>query len=335
MAQTVQYRNNGIDILRTICAFMIICIHEAFPGTFGEVVRLISRVAVPMFFMITGFYYEDICNHNRQKQQIKKIFNLTVVTMLFYVVYEFLKQFFVYHTVGKFINDLVSLEALKRLFIYNYSVWGGQLWYLRALLYVLIIALILKKIINKKWFLYIAIGLYVIGLIIGIYSKFVFGIRLSMYRERNFLFTGIPFFVFGINLKSIINKYSEKLLLILTLVFCATSIAEFYIMLRFGSYGELYISTPFFAASLLLFMFQHYENKEINQVERIFANIGRKYSMMIFVSHLAIINLLNFSLGLVSIPFLNYIAPILLFILCIAFAYVFYKILNIFKRKNT
>lgn len=45
-------RADNIDILKAICAFLIICIHVPFPGTVGAYFTALTRIAVPVFFMI-------------------------------------------------------------------------------------------------------------------------------------------------------------------------------------------------------------------------------------------------------------------------------------------
>ena len=60
MEKIVKDRTNrlvGLDILKFIAAFMVVCIHVIFYGRFGEDVVAISRCAVPIFFMITGKRY--------------------------------------------------------------------------------------------------------------------------------------------------------------------------------------------------------------------------------------------------------------------------------------
>ena len=44
-------RNIGIDILRFIAAFGVICIHQPFEGEFGQYFKALSRFSVPIFFM--------------------------------------------------------------------------------------------------------------------------------------------------------------------------------------------------------------------------------------------------------------------------------------------
>ncbi len=50
-------RYDGLDVLKCICAFLVVCIHAAFLGDVGKIVEVIARIAVPIFFMITGFFY--------------------------------------------------------------------------------------------------------------------------------------------------------------------------------------------------------------------------------------------------------------------------------------
>ena len=56
MMSSVKNRNEGIDMLRMVCAFFIVCIHIPFPGGVGSYIKAVSRIAVPIFFMISGYY---------------------------------------------------------------------------------------------------------------------------------------------------------------------------------------------------------------------------------------------------------------------------------------
>ena len=67
-------RADNIDILKAICAFLIVCIHAPFPGIIGEYFTALTRIAVPVFFMITGYFYLDVEKKNGEIRQIKKIY---------------------------------------------------------------------------------------------------------------------------------------------------------------------------------------------------------------------------------------------------------------------
>lgn len=51
-------RNEGIGILRLICAFLVVCIHIPFPGAIGQFIKAVARVAVPVFFISSGYFLQ-------------------------------------------------------------------------------------------------------------------------------------------------------------------------------------------------------------------------------------------------------------------------------------
>lgn len=66
-------RAENIDVLKAICAFLVVCIHVPFPGKMGAYFTTLTRVAVPIFFMITGYFYSDIVAQLNQKKQQKNL----------------------------------------------------------------------------------------------------------------------------------------------------------------------------------------------------------------------------------------------------------------------
>ena len=62
-------RNNGLDALKFMAAFMVVCIHIQFPGEVGGYLTTLARVSVPIFFMITGYFYQNIVDNKKIKRQ--------------------------------------------------------------------------------------------------------------------------------------------------------------------------------------------------------------------------------------------------------------------------
>ncbi|MFV8815028.1 acyltransferase family protein [Aerococcus urinaeequi] len=52
-------RYSSLDGMKTIAAFLVICIHIPFPGEVGQIITAIARIAVPFFFMVSGFFASD------------------------------------------------------------------------------------------------------------------------------------------------------------------------------------------------------------------------------------------------------------------------------------
>lgn len=48
-------RYEGLDILKTICAFLIICIHAPFPGIIGEYIISLARVVLEYHIFLLGY----------------------------------------------------------------------------------------------------------------------------------------------------------------------------------------------------------------------------------------------------------------------------------------
>lgn len=69
-------RAEQIDVLKAISAFLIVCIHAPFPGEISAYFIVFARMAVPVFFMITGYFYSDTVARHNEKHQIMKIFCL-------------------------------------------------------------------------------------------------------------------------------------------------------------------------------------------------------------------------------------------------------------------
>ena len=50
-------RLNNIDKLRCICAFLVVYVHAPISGEIGLYLSSLARAAVPIFFIISGYFY--------------------------------------------------------------------------------------------------------------------------------------------------------------------------------------------------------------------------------------------------------------------------------------
>ena len=82
----------GIDYFRFIAALLIIAIHTSPLGSFSEtgdfmLTRIIARVAVPFFFMTSGFFLISRYAYNNSKlwMFVKKTALIYGVAMLIYI----------------------------------------------------------------------------------------------------------------------------------------------------------------------------------------------------------------------------------------------------------
>lgn len=70
-------RNECLNLLKCAACFGVVFIHVPFPGYLGDVIKSISLFAVPLFYMIAG-YYSYGCDHVKIKRRFIKICKIFV-----------------------------------------------------------------------------------------------------------------------------------------------------------------------------------------------------------------------------------------------------------------
>lgn len=136
----------GFDILKYVFVFFVVCIHTPFPDVAGEYFTVLTRIAVPILFMITGFYYSAIVERGRIGEQIKKLFILAFEANLLYLLLKCLYAFASGDGFMHYISGTFTLKNTVKFIVLNDSPFSYHLWYLGAILYVLLVVYALRKI---------------------------------------------------------------------------------------------------------------------------------------------------------------------------------------------
>ena len=160
--------------------------------------KIFFRFAVPVFFMITGFFYSDTIRKGKQKKQILKILRIGILANLFYFVWDLFVVY--YYGTGNIegkLQKLLTPEKIRDLLITNESPFRSHLWYLGAILYVLILVAWLVKKEKQYWMLILTPFLLAGDLIFGKYSLLLWNQEIDYIYVRNYLFVGIPYFAIG------------------------------------------------------------------------------------------------------------------------------------------
>lgn len=325
-------RYNSIDVLKCLCAFMVICIHAPFPGKIGEYLVAISRIAVPIFFMISGFFWENTCSKKGEIRTIKKLFYLTIGTNIFYLIINLIFRYDIQYLINFF-----SFKNIVKMLIFNYSIFSEHLWYLSAILYVTVVVYVLDKLkIRNKVCLLIPV-LIVIDLIFGKYSILLFHREFPYILLRNFLFVGLPFFLIGTLLfkyrDNIKNSFSATKIIFLIVIFIFLNCIERYVLEinLLNAVRDQYICTTIL--SVLFFMLAIVTSNKVD--DNLMSLIGRKYSTMIYIIHPFWISVVS---KIISLYFSNvrglisYLFPFAVFGISIIFSYIYYFFVNKYKR---
>jgi len=191
-------RNNNIDILKIVLAFLVVALH-IFPvtklkGIEGlisyEIASGITRIAVPTFFLISGYFLRNKLNDTAY------LFKYAKRILLLYVVWQLI-----------YIPDLIRFYNLKRFSSFDavlqlvFGYW--HLWYLLASVLAVGLLYVSRKLtVRVKWILIIlllSVGYtYQIGFQSGFLhdldAQFVYKI---MGTTRNFIFFAFPMMLIG------------------------------------------------------------------------------------------------------------------------------------------
>lgn len=308
-------RVGSIDVLKAICAFLVVCIHVPFPGPVGEFFVSLARIAVPVFFIITGYFYSDTVRKHGEIKQIKKILKLVIVANGIYLLWDLF-----YAVINSNMTSFFRLFTWKNILkflVLNDSPIYGHLWYLGAILYVLVIVFIADN-LHCRRLLYAFTPLLLIGdLVLGKYSIVIFAREFPYIFVRNFLFVGVPYFCIGLLIREKLRKNIERTILCMLIVlFCLTTFGERAILESIDMNGtrDHYISTTFLAIAVFLFAMKS------NVQKGYLVTIGQKYSTWVYIIHPIFITCLGFVMERVGfLSVYKYVAPIIVYVVTIIF----------------
>lgn len=139
-------RKPGLDVLKCIAAFFVVCIHcgpYSPNGTSAADIASLGlyallNLAVPTFFLITGYYYPDMLRKGKVNRQIRKILQIAIGAGLLYLPYA-LGAHLLKGDASIWLAETFSPHRLKAWIFLNEPFVSVPLWYLWAILYVLII----------------------------------------------------------------------------------------------------------------------------------------------------------------------------------------------------
>lgn len=230
-------RNVTFDYLKIILSMLVITIHM--PPLFSadsiigwSISNGIARIAVPIFFMLNGYYMESkLTNFNTVWKYIKRFIVLYIVWMLIYL------PFFCGMPIR---HQLVNLLT-------GYF----HLWYLPALIIGTALLFLFRKTIKYNYvILAIALILYFTGLYI---QNNYYGIQTENIRQvlfRNGFFMGFPFIFLGWFIKE--NQEKIKRINPVVLILAGLVLIAVFLWEIFSKYTENSCNTNLYIAIIFL-----------------------------------------------------------------------------------
>ena len=270
----------NLDHVRLILSFFIIAIHTyplSFLGDFQDYLftRIIFRIAVPLYLMITGYYI--LKKSLKQKEvlinYLKKISTIYLSSIIIYSLF-LIKNFSNWQV---FLRDIFFTGPFY------------HLWYFPALILGIITTYYIIKYIPEKYQIIICAILYFIGILGDNYYGFLHTAEIftSFYKfvanitgyTRNFLFYVPIFLMLGYKISKEEKSIEKRANIIYIIKFLILMILEGTLIYRYSTplHTSMYFALPFLSYFIFKYLIT-YLNKETNK------NI-REASTIIYIIH--------------------------------------------------
>ena len=278
-------RMPSIEIARYICAILIVFVHGNLfieKGGWYYIVgtQVLPRIAVPFFFTVSGFFY--------QNQTLREIIDRYRKVIISYLIWTAIYWSWEY-VYGEFNYRLGGM--LYRLLTGSYY----HLWFIPALLFANISINLGLKVMKYKTIAYLSALLYCGGVFFTAYIRIA---NLESFRNnlfsnpyftynlfRRYFCMAIPFFVLGIGLKKASKRI--KLSLAISLFFW---ILEIFVIKLCDEGAEVTITfvLPFILIALIQKLIEH-PNMQLESSGVIFGTVSR----FMFYSHLLVMGIIK------------------------------------------
>ena len=192
-------RNIWLDFFKIFLCWLVVCIHFAGKeyAHFG-----VYRMAVPMFFMISGYFVyhkEQEKRLEKAKGFIKRSTQYMLFGLAFYFVFNFLICFRDKIDPSSLFKSLFVGDFIRNFLLFNLNPFSSayHLWFIIALFVVAILHFLLVKFKKEKWYYVIILVTIAAHFFFNGYVKMLGGASVDLKYTRNGLFFGLPRFGIG------------------------------------------------------------------------------------------------------------------------------------------
>lgn len=275
----------SLQTLKFLCALMVVQIHLA--TRFYPFFIALCRVAVPIFFMISGYFMvspDGTIHQDRVWRTMKKIIGITVSANIVYALYR-LAILYYQNRLATGWHEVIGIMPLLRTLFFG-NAFGLHLWYLTSFLWALFILTILLDLKFRNYLPAIAILGLIANIVAGRYSYLFFESDPGFDINRNALTIALPMVIAGIYVRLYeykLRKFGHWILS--CCIFSILALLEFHYLIRFSPdiwhrTGSLLI----FTIPLTICLFMTFLTSSKLDI-KLFSTIGKKYSLNIYIYH--------------------------------------------------
>lgn len=327
-------RNSNLDLAKAVACIGVIIMHCSFPGTSGKFVAYMFKFAVPLFFMVSGYFLfkptmERGGKIKNLKRKAKHIFFILLSAEFLSAIYFIAKGLIVdghYSFSVLTIPDVVE-KCLAGTF------FNGTLWFLYALFWSYLLILVYICVTPPKEILnYVVVGMIILifHIVMRVAIRNTDFYEVSMFR--NAIVYGMPFILIGYGIKVSEHTKWYKRISVTNPIVCFIIFIVGYIM-SIVEYAitktslDIYIGTIFSAWAIFTFCVS--SKKKIQN--KILVFIGEKLSLYIYIVHLLVIETLG---GLSDKAIYKWSMPLIAITISILVSFVYYRTKQIFAHNE-
>jgi surface polysaccharide O-acyltransferase-like enzyme len=241
-------KNTGIEALRVIGLFAVVCIHANSLKLFGDSLALgfildeLARFAVPSFFMFSGMFWKDSAISHPQaaiRQAFTHLAPIFTIWIIIYFVLDFTSLLYAgtfKWSIAYFLITPISGGA------------GFHLWFLPALLMGTIITLFSIYKYGLKLTFILSIALYLVGVLLG-FILVAIGYKVPSFFFRNGVFEAPIFLLLGFYMRSI--EFRKSTVIVIIVIGAVIHISEGLIRGTYPSGHEYSVGTIFYAIGVV------------------------------------------------------------------------------------
>lgn len=200
-------RNQAMELFKLIASILVVFIHVKFPGTVGSAVVSLSRLGVPMFFAISGYFSYRV-DSSRLIKRLVHIIILMIAAVAAAAVLGSITAVYNGESVKWFLWGFVpGLEGISTMMLTQESSFPdtGYTWYLMSMMVAYLVLYVYTRFFGEDPVRYQPLYIFsacllTAHLMMGEVSKAV-DVTVPYTLYRNGLFFGLPMVTLGIFLR--------------------------------------------------------------------------------------------------------------------------------------
>lgn len=294
MGKSMKRSNDVLNVWKGLAIFGVVFFHCRIPfAELDNLCQALLRFSVPLFFMVSGYFSwdkESDISVAKIKRHMAKIGKLCLVSSA--LAFLFLEALgLLSGGPGRALEKLGNFFSAQNLAIwicFNQDPFINILWFVFAQLYAYAILLFLcrRNLMRAGYRLMVGL-LAALALLADILP--IFGVSVTLFYYRNFLFLGLPYMLLGYwvheNKQCLLQRVPQRRIILLILA------ASLEVALESALLGrrDVYLGTLFQVIGIFLLSL----GKEEMAVKCVLKTIGEKYTGFIFVVHYLVLILLE------------------------------------------